>query len=86
MKSNELIKLTSIDGGEDYECKPNTEFIPPKGKFKLWGDAHVKDNDENTICHLRVLDFKDGAELPAILFPAPPKPKAKSKKVQDDLL
>lgn len=86
MKSNELIKLTGIDGTSDYECKPNAEFIPQKGKFKLWGDAHIKDDEGNTVCHLRVLDFKDGAELPAILFPEPEKPKVKPKKVQDDLL
>jgi len=85
MKSNELIKLTGVDGAEDYECKPNTEFIPKRGKFKLWGDARLTDDNDETICHLRVLDFKDGAELPAVLFPAPVK-KAKPKKVQDDLL
>jgi len=77
MKSNELIKLTSVDGGQDYECKPNQEFIAPKGKFKLWGDAHIKNDAGETVCHLRVLDFKDGAELPAILFPEAPKPKRK---------
>jgi len=86
MKSNELIKLTSIDGGKDYEFKPNTEIVPPRGKFKLWGDAHIKDDDNQTICHLRVLDFKEGAELPAILFPVVEKSKPKPKKVQDDLL
>lgn len=86
MKSNELIKLISVDGGEDFECKPNSEFVAPKGKFQLWGDAHVKNNEGGTICHLRVLDFKDGAELPAILFPVVEKPREKPKKVQDDSL
>ena len=85
MKSNELIKLTSVDGGQDYECKPNQEFIAPTGKFKLWGDAHIKDDEGNTVCHLRVLDFKEGAELPAILFPAKPtKRVSKPKEVEEN--
>lgn len=86
MKSNELIKLFNVENEEEYECKPNTEFVPRRGKFRLWGDAHLKDDNNETICHLRVLDFKDGAELPEILFPEVIKPKAKVKKVQDDLL
>lgn len=78
LKSNERIHLISIDGGEDFDCKPNHEFIPPKGKFKLWGDARIvdEDNDNKTVCHLRVLDFKEGINLPEELFPAP---KVKSK-------
>ena len=84
MKSNELIKLTNVSNGEVYECKPNEEFIPPKGVFKLWGDAHITDEDNKTICHLRVLDFKDGLVLPAVLFP--PKPKRKAKEETNDSL
>ena len=83
MKSNELLRLYSADGGEDYEFKPNDDIIPPKGKFYLWGDVHVTDNNENTICHLRVINFKGGAELPSVMFP---KAKPKAKKVEDDLL
>jgi len=78
MKSNELIKLTSVDGGEDNECKPNQEFIAPKGKFKLWGDAHIKNYAGETVCHLRVIEFKNGAELPKILFPDSTKDKEKT--------
>lgn len=69
MKSNELVKLISADGGKDYEFKPNSEIVAPKGKFKLWGDAHIKDEENNTICHLRVLDFKEGSVLPSCMFP-----------------
>jgi hypothetical protein len=84
MKSNELIKLTSVDGSEDFECKPNSEFIAPKGKFRLWGDARITNEDNETVCHLRVLDFKEGAELPAILFP--PKVKKQVRAVPNDKL
>ena len=86
MKSNELIKLFNVDTGESYECKPNQEFVPIKGKFKLWGDAHIKNDDNETICHLRVLDFKDGAELPSILFPEPEKPQRKPREAENDEL
>ena len=73
LKSNERIHLISIDGGKDFVCNPNQEFIPPKGKFKLWGDVHIvdEDNDNKTVCHLRVLDFKEGINLPEELFPVP---------------
>lgn len=79
--SNERIYLIGVDGAEDFECKPNHEFIPPVGKFKLWGDAHIvdEDDDNKSVCHLRVLDFKDGITLPHILLPEPTSVKAKRK-------
>jgi len=86
MKSNELIKLTNVVTGEHYECKPNQEFTPLKGKFTLWGDARITDDNNQTICHLRVLDFKDGAELPSVLFPEPVKPQRKAKEAENDEL
>lgn len=82
MKSNEYIKLTDVKTGEHYTCLPNQEFIPIRGVFTLWGDAHLKDENNQTICHLRVLDFKDGAKLPVCLFPT--KPRAVKKVVEDD--
>ncbi len=84
MKSNEFIQLTNVDTGKVYKCLPNDEFIPQKGKFVLWSDAHIKNDENETVCHLRVLDFKDGAELPECLFP--PKPKRKPKEATNDEL
>ena len=86
MKSSELIKLTNVKDGEVFECIPNKEFIAPKGVFKLWGDARIVDNDNQTVCHLRVLDFKDGAELPSILFPPKVKKVIKPKEAENDSL
>ena len=86
MKSNELIKLTNVETGEHYECKPNQEFVPIEGVFTLWGDAHIKDDNNQTICHLRVLDFKHGAKLPSVLFPEPIKPQRKIKEADNDEL
>lgn len=82
MRSNEYIKLTNIETREDFECPPNQEFIPPRGRFKLWNNASILDDNNQLIIQLNVIDFKDGAELPAILFPTPEVKAKKKPKVE----
>ena len=41
MKSNELIKLSEVNTGEIFECKPLEEFVMPEGTFKSWNEARL---------------------------------------------
>lgn len=64
MKSNELIKLSEVNTGAIFECRPLEEFVMPEGIYKSWNEARLFNDAGETEVILKAGQIVDNPKIP----------------------